>query len=223
VAHRRPDVVVATGGTRVPADPSLTDLNVLAVYERRFGKRTMWEVAVPLASHDTAGLARRQGIGDIEVAIKHVIAARADAPRILSAGLEVSLPTGSAVRGLGRGRTMLEPYLAAGALVANTYLQGQSKLELPADGARTGRAVVYNIYAGRDTSKAPDTWTLGLELNGENRELALTPQVRKGLTKTGALGAALGVRFPITQRRVQGTRVVSYVLWEYLEPVKARR
>jgi hypothetical protein len=223
VAHRRPEVVIAIGGTRVPADTSLTDLDVVAVYERRFGKRTMWEVAVPLASHDTGGLARRQGVGDIEVAIKHVIAASANAPRILSAGFEVALPSGSTVRGLGRGTTMFEPYLAAGALVGNTYLQAQAKLEVPADTAKAARAFVYNFYAGRDTSRAPDTWTLGLELNGDNRDLALTPQVRKGLTRTGALGAALGVRVPITKRQEQGTRLVSYVLWEYLEPVRARR
>ena len=26
-------------------------------------------------------------------------------------------------------------------------------------------------YLGRDTSAAPNTWTLGVELNGENHEL----------------------------------------------------
>jgi len=222
VSHRRPEVV-ASSGTRGPADSSLTDIDLAVVYERRLGKRAMWEVTLPVASHDTIGLARRQGLGDVEVAVKYVLADSAHTPRILSAGLEVALPTGSEVRGLGHGTTVFEPFLAAGAILANTYVQAQAKYEIPANGARAERAFVYNLYAGRDTSGAPNTWTLGIELNGENKELALTPQVRKGLTRTGALGAALGVRIPVTDRREQGTRLVSYLLWEYLEPVRARR
>jgi hypothetical protein len=200
---------------------SRTDVDTAAVYERRFGRRAMWEVAVPVASHATTSSARRQGIGDLEVAVKYVLAAQPDTPRILSAGFEVALPTGSEVRGLGRGTTMFEPYLAAGTVLGSVYLQAQAKAEFPADSAKADRAFVYNLYMGRDTSNAPNTWTLGLELNGENGELALTPQARKGLTKTGALGAALGVQIPLNDRAGRATRVVGYLLWEYLEPVRA--
>ena len=221
ISHLKPEVVVQ-GGTRIPADSSLTDLDLVAVYERRFGKRAMWEVAVPFASIDTTARARRQGIGDLEIAVKYVLAADARTTRIVSVGFEVALPTGSAVRGLGRGTTMFEPYLAAGTLLRDTYLQAQAKLEIPADRAKADRALVYNAYAGRDTSNRPNTWTLGIELNGENDELALTPQVRKGLTRTGALGAAVGVQVPLNDRAARATRVVGYLLWEYLEPVRAR-
>jgi len=197
------------------------DVDLVALYERRLGRRGMWEVAVPL-SHRSTGGASRGGIGDIELAYKHVLSADAARTRILSAGIEVALPTGSEARGLGKGTPVFEPYLAAGTVVGDTYLQAQTKVELPVDGAQASRAFVYNLYAGRDTSASPDTWTLGIELNGENGELALTPQVRKGLTKTGALGAAFGVRVPLNERREQGTRVVGYLLWEYLDPVRAR-
>ena len=81
------------------------------------------------------------------------------------------------------------------------YVQAQAKFELPARPEKADRAFVYNLYVGRDTSIQPTTWTLGVELNGENRELALTPQVRKGLTKTGALGASIGVQIPLNDRR----------------------
>ncbi len=221
VSHRRLEVA-PQDVTPVPADVSLTDLNLLAIYERRIGKRGMWEVALPVASQDSTGFARRRGVGDVEVAAKYVLAVSRSAPRIVSAGLEVALPTGSEVRGLGRGTTVFEPYLAAGALVASTYLQAQIKVEAPVDTRKADRAVVYNLYAGRDTSVRPDTWTIGVELNGENGELALTPQVRKGLTRTGALAAALGWRVPLTERREQGNRLVGYLLWEYLEPVRTR-
>jgi len=220
ITHLTPEVI-ALGGPRVPTDSSLTDFDLLAIYERRFGKRGMWEVAVPLASHDTSGSARRQGIGDVELAAKYVLHADRT-PRIVSAGLEVALPTGSNVRGLGRGTTTIEPYLAAGTLIRGIYLQAQTKAELPFDTNRADRAFVYNVYAGGDMSTAPNTWTIGVELNGENRFVALTPQVRKGLTRTGALGAALGVQIPLNDRHVRGTRAVGYLLWEYLEPVRAR-
>jgi hypothetical protein len=198
-----------------------TDTDVRVVYERRFGRRGMWEVAAPFAQRGTEHASRR-GIGDIELAVKYVLGADAARTRIVSAGFEVALPTGSHIRGLGRGTVMFEPYLAAGTIWHAVYLQAQTKLELPGEAANAERAFVYNLYTGRDTSMSPDTWTIGVELNGKNEALALTPQVRKGLTKTGALGAAVGVRVPLNARRDHGTRVVGYLLWEYLDPVRAR-
>jgi hypothetical protein len=216
VSHRRPDT--ADGA----AADGVTDVAFTALFERRFGKRAMWEVALPMVSHDAVGSSRQHGVGDLELAAKYVLFTDTTQPRILSAGLEVVLPTGSSRRGLGSGTSIWEPYLSFGTLVGATYVQAQAKVEIPADSSKADRAFVYHLYAGRDWSATPDTWTLGVELNGENDELAFTPQVRKGLTKTGALGAAVGVRVPITARREQGTRVVGYLLWEYLEPVRAR-
>lgn len=191
-----------------------------AVYERRLGRRTQFELGVPLRSSRGAGDVSI-GIGDVEIAAKHVLAASAGRAAILSGGLEVVFPTGRASRGLGHGTMVLEPYLAAGAIRAGVYLQSQLKLEIPADGSAC--AFIYNGYAGRDLSETPDTWTIGVELNGENRELALTPQIRKGLTRTGALGAAIGARVPLTHRREREIQWVGYLLWEYLEPVRAAR
>jgi hypothetical protein len=231
ITHRRPEVITL-GSAPFATDSSLTDFDLLAIYERRFGQRGMWEVAMPIASHDTTGFSRRQGVGDLEVGVKYVLHENSRenrAPRIVSTGFEVVLATGSEVRGLGAGTTLLEPYLAAGALVGSFYVQTQATFELPVDTAKAARAFVYNIYVGGDTSLAPNTWTVGVELNGEvigrssaRSLVAVTPQVRKGLTKTGALAAAVGVQLPLNDRQRRGTRVVSYLLWEYMEPVRAR-
>jgi len=175
---------------------------VAAVYERRLGKRSMWELVLPVHSRD--------GIDAIEVAVKHVL--HSTDSRIFAGGLEVVVPTG-----------VIEPFLAFGAVINGTYVQAQTKYEWPARRDKAERAFVYNLYAGRDTSNRPNTWTVGVELNGENRELALTPQLRKGLTKTGALGASLGVQVPLNERHARHTRIVGYLLWEYLEPVRARQ
>ena len=138
--------------------------------------------------------------GDIEVSLKHAIFARADRPRIVSVGLETVLPSGNEEKGIGHGTTIFEPFISAGAMLRDWYLQTQLKVELPVDAEKTERAFVYNAYVGRDTSMAPNTWTLGIELNGENHEVSLTPQVRKGLTGTGALAMSIGAMVPINKR-----------------------
>jgi hypothetical protein len=194
----------------------------------------MYEVGVPLVSSRTAalslpsvGLVSTQssaaGIGDIELSFKYTLLASDRAPGILTAGLETSLPAGSSEKGLGSGTVIWEPFLSAGTTIGDWYLQAQAKVELPNDPEKADRVFVYHVYLGRDTSQAPDTWTLGIELNGEKNELALTPQVRKGLTRTGALAAAVGVSIPITERDEQPTRFVGYLLWEYMDPVRARK
>jgi hypothetical protein len=179
------------------------EVDFVAVYERRFGKRSMYEVAVPI---------QEDGVNGIELALKHAI--YQGGFNIMSVGLETALSSDTVV---------FEPFVSAGTVLRDWYLQTHLKVELPADPAARNRAVVYNAYVGRDTSLAPTTWTLGIELNGENRELSLTPQVRKGLTGTGALAASIGVMLPLNQRQERHVTWVGYLLWEYLEPWRARR
>ena len=202
--------------------PPMTGIEFVGLFEQRIGKRAMYEVALPLTTTSVGG-SRNSGLGDIEAAFKYTTYANANTARIVSVGLEAVLPNGNSDNGIGHGTFIFEPFVTAGALVRDWYVQAQAKVELPVDLLKAGRAYVYNLYLGRDGSAAPNTWTFGVELNGENHELALTPQVRKGLTQTGALGASLGVMIPLNERQEQGVRWVGYLLWEYLEPVRARR
>lgn len=201
---------------------SLTDTALVGLFEKRIGKRAMYEIAMPLATTDF-GSSRRSGLGDIEAAFKYTTYASEATARIVSVGLEAVIPNGSQEKGIGHGTFIFEPFVTAGAMLRDWYVQAQAKVELPVDLVKAGRAYVYNLYLGRDMSAAPDTWTFGVELNGENHEVALTPQVRKGLTRTGALAGSLGVMIPLNEREEQGVRWVGYLLWEYLEPVRARR
>ena len=205
-----------------PGSPALTDTAFVGLFEKRIGKRAMYEIAVPLATTDF-GNSRRGGLGDIEAAFKYAAYASDTHARIVSVGLEAVIPSGSQDKGIGHGTFIFEPFVAAGAMLRDWYVQAQAKVELPVDLAKAGRAYVYNLYLGRDTSAAPNTLTFGVELNGENHAVALTPQVRKGLTRTGALAGSVGVMIPLNKREEQGIRWVGYLLWEYLEPVRARR
>ena len=205
----------------LPAISHDREVEFVGLYEQRLGKRTMFEVAVPAVSNP--GVRRTNGIGDLEVAIKHTIFASSTKPQIISLGLEAVLPNGNAEKGTGHGTAIFEPFISAGAMMRDWYVQGQFKVEVPVDREKADRAIVYNAYFGRDTSMAPNTWTLGVELNGEDHEVAVTPQVRKGLTGTGALAAAIGVMLPINERHEQGVRWVGYLLWEFLEPLRARK
>lgn len=203
-----------------PSAPGITDASFKAVYERRFGKQSMIEVAVPLVTTNSL-LTRTGGLGDIEVGLKH--AAYFSQSRIISVGIEFALPTGDRFKDHGSGAFRIEPYVSAGMMLGNWYWQSQLKPEMSTDTVRERHHLVYNTYIGRDTSTAPDTWTIGVELNGEDRKVAITPQIRKGLTGTGALAAAAGMMLPLNRREEQGMRWVGYLLWEYLEPVRARR
>ena len=200
--------------------PSITDGSFKAVYERRFGKQSMFELSVPLVSTNSL-LTRTSGLGDMAIGLKH--AAYFSGARIISVGIELALPTGDRFKAHGSGAIRIEPYVSAGMMPGNWYWQSQVKPEISTNTVRARHHVVYNTYLGRDTSNAPNTWTIGVELNGEDDLVALTPQLRKGLTGTGALAASAGMMVPLNNREEQGLRWVGYLLWEYLEPWRARR
>jgi hypothetical protein len=200
--------------------PTITDGTFKVIFERRFGKQSMFELSVPLVTTNSL-LTRTSGLGDIAIGVKS--AAYFNGSRIISVGVELALPTGDRFKDHGSGALKIEPFVSAGMMIGGWYWQSQVKPEISTDTVRAGHHLVYNSYLGRDTSNAPDTWTLGVELNGEDDRVALTPQIRKGLTGTGAIAASFGMMLPLNKREEQGTRWVGYLLWEYLEPVRARR
>ena len=198
------------------------EYELAAIYERRLGKRGQLEAVFPIGSLD-AGSGRNSGIGDIELGLKYALNPMTS-NHLLAAGIDFVLPTGSEEKGLGGGLYLFEPYLAAATTVGSrSYLQTQLKFELPSENTWQDQVTVYNIYFGFDGKPLPSTFTYGVELNGENDEVAFTPQIRKGLSKSGALAGAFGVRIPINKRDEQGVKWVGYLLWEYLEPVRSRR
>ena len=158
----------------------VTQFGLRAIYERRLGRRGHVEVRVPFESV-SAGGERRSGLGDVKLAGKYVVNTDRAMTRITPVGLEVSLPTGDEDDGLGHGTAVFDSYLAFGTTLGDVYLQTQLKVESPASDSVSDAELGYNVYVGFDVSEFLNTWTLGLELNGVDRDLALAPQLRKGL------------------------------------------
>ena len=108
----------------------------------------MFEVEVPIED---------DGLHEVAIAFKHAL--HSNDVRIVSLGLETAITGDTAI---------FEPFVSAGTMLSEWYLQGEVKFELPIDRVKADRAFVYNAYLGRDTSQSPQTWTLGVEFNGEN-------------------------------------------------------
>ncbi len=103
--------------------PAVTEIEWMNVFERRIGKRAMYEIGIPVVARQTAalsipsaGLINTQstalGFGDIELAFKYTVLA--SEPGILAAGVETAIPFGNDPNGFGHGTVVWEPFLAAG-------------------------------------------------------------------------------------------------------------
>ena len=114
------------------------------IYEKRLGARSMIELAVPFGFLNladtangmagTAPVAWTGGIGDLGAAFKHAVVHSARTGTILSFGLDVSVPTGRADRGLGAGVTVVGPFVACGQLLpAGGFVQAHAGADLPGD------------------------------------------------------------------------------------------
>ncbi len=193
------------------------------LYEQRLGARAQFEILVPFAAHDT-GAGWRSGLGDVAVALKHVLAHSLQGGRIVSGSAEVVLPTGSETDGTGSGTVVFEPFLTFGQILpGEAFLQTQAGLEIPASGGTEGfwRAALGRTYVQNRFGRA---WSPMIEVLGA-RDLEagapvhwdLVPQIQVSLSKRQHILVNAGVRVPVNDRGERSTRVLTYFLWDWFD------
>jgi hypothetical protein len=209
--------VAATGGD---------EFSTAAVYERRLGARTQFELAVPFEASQSDS-SWNQGLGDLAAAFKHVLHHDVDRGTILSAAAEVTLPTGSESQGLGSGVTVFEPFVAFGqVLPRDSFLQLQGGVELPTNAQRADREAFWRAAFGRSFLEHGygRSWSPMVELvgateltSGGETSWDMVPQLQVSLSRRQHILVSAGVRVPLNGRDERGSAFLSYLLWDWFD------
>lgn len=205
-----------------PRDALVNETRV--VLERRLGARGQVEVVVPALVRDEPGAEARAGVGDVAIGYKHVLLANLAARRILSASLELALPSGDAERGLGDGTVTFEPSLHAGQQLGPLVLQGQVKGVAPVDASDADRGIRWRVGASLPLEPTRRAWVPSVEWEtfqnvtaGDATHL-VTPQIYKAIRRRGHVAVAAGVQVPVGGgARPFDYRVMAFLLWEYAD------
>jgi len=197
-----------------------------ALYERRVGARTQFEIAVPFVGQQ-GDASWTQGLGDMAVAVKHVLHHNLARGTIVSAAAEVTLPTGSESRGLGSGVTVFEPFVAFGQILPrDSFLQLQAGVELPSDTDRADREAFWRAAFGRSLLEHGygRSWSPMLEVlgateltTGGETSWDVVPQLQVTLSRRQHIMVSAGVRLPINGRDERGNAFLSYLLWDWFD------
>ena len=197
------------------------------IYERRIGARSQFEVAVPLAMQASEGGQWFHGLGDMAVAIKHVLFHSMNTGSILSVGGEVVLPTGKETEGLGGGVMKFEPFLSVGQVLrGNAFVQAQVGAEIPRLAERAEKEAFWRGVIGTTFVQGEfgRSWSPMLEFAGVRElergspvEWDVLPQMQVSLSKRQHILVAAGVRIPLTQRGDRQTQVLTYLLWDWFD------
>jgi mono/diheme cytochrome c family protein len=197
------------------------------LYERRIGARSQYEVGVPFAVRQSATGAWQRGLGDVQVAVKHVLAHSLERGSIFSVTGEVVLPTGKEAQGLGKGVTIVEPFLTFGQVLrSNMFLHAQAGTELSTNRAKAEHEAFWRAAVGRtfEQGRFGRAWSPMVELLGvreldddERAQWDVVPQMQVTLSKRQHIMINGGVRLPLTSRSERDWQVITYFLWDWYD------
>ena len=187
-------------------------------YENRIGPRFQYELVLPVRAEASPGGGR--GVGDVELEAKQVLHFDAARLQILSAGIGVTLPTGSTAKGLGNDTVLLSPFVAHGKGWGRTLLQAKVGADIPTDAGKADTAVTYAVGLSRALGPPRTAWTPALELTGTYNTRTRRPEhsvwveASKPLNRLGHVIGSVGAQLPI---RPSGDswRIAAYVLWDF--------
>jgi hypothetical protein len=189
------------------------------VYERRVGARHQWEVELPATFSTTSGVA------DVGLGWKTAFHHTND--RVLTAGGDVLLPTGSDSKGLGAGTVRFEPYVAfARLLPRDWFLQAQGGVELPADAEKAEREAFFRAVVGFSVSDGGGfgrTWSpmaevlASADVDTGDTSWTLLPQMQVTLSARQHVKLNVGVALPLGNRDERPLELVFYGLWDWFD------
>ena len=195
-------------------DKSTRETELEILYENRLGPTFQYEIVVPFrAGTNVPG--EGSGLGDVELEAKQVLHFSPPRLEILSAGLGVSLPTGSETKGLGTGTVALSPFLAYGKAWGRTLFQASVGGEIPVDRDKADPELRYAVGLSRALGPPTVAFTPALEFVGtyntttKTHDYAVWVEGSKPLNKLGHVIACLGAQVPI---RLAGRNLVARVL-----------
>ncbi len=202
-------------------------------YEKRFGARSQLELVVPVGFGE--GIVGSGGVlGDVALGWKRVMAHSMARGSIISVGGELLLPTGNpapengvtqaqGLRGLGTGKTMIEPYVSFGqALPADAFLQLLGGAKVAVDGSTADNRLLLRGVLGKTAIQGRwgRAWTPMLEVLGSHSEegvqIDFLPQAQIALNRRQHVLLNVGARLPSTGSDASAALVV-YVLWEWFD------
>ena len=196
------------------------------VYEHRLGPRSEYEVEVPVDVRQQPSGVWHKGLGDISVGFKHVLVASERKGTIVTAGSELTFPTGKENEGLGRRLTTLEPFVAFGQLLPREwFVQAHGAYDIPLNIETANREISFRAAVGKTLGHmAGRSWSPMLEVLAA-RELDpddsvqwdLVPQILLTLSRRQHVSLNAGVRMPVTRGAERNRAVLVAVLWDWSE------
>lgn len=197
------------------------------LYEHRVGKKGQYEINVPLAAmRQTAG-GWQSGLGDIAVAYKHVLADSFQTGTIVSAGGEVTLPTGRESKGLGGGVALFEVFGTLSKTIGTDgFFHVHSGFETPSDTTKAVREAFWRAAVGKSfmEHRYGRAWTPMIELLGAREIVAgaepewdLVPQMQISLSNRQHVLVDFGMRVPLNERSSRGNTAMVYLLWDWFD------
>ncbi len=203
------------------------------IFEKRIGARNQVEIVFPFGwgryptSHDPENTEWKSSIGDLALSGKRVVYDSLDAGAIVSVGAEVLLPTGDEDRGFGNGTTIVEPYVAYGQILPESFfLQFQGGGAISFDRDKAENEVFWKLATGREFHQGHlgRRWVPMVEILGSS-ELAsngnthwdAAPQFQVTLSRRQHIRLNIGARIPLNDRDARDTEIGVYLLWDWFD------
>ena len=197
------------------------------IYEKRFGPRSQWRIAIPYEWERGEGGRDRWGrLGEVEIGIKHAVFHSFESGSIVSLSGDLHLPTGSGPAAEPGGASIGGSLRVGQLLGEDSFLQGQTGARLPLYGG--GRARVFGrIVWGRSfaSGKWGRSWTPMVEVianrdlgsDGAETSADVVPQIQIALNTRQHVLANIGLLVPVMAREGRQVRLMAYVLLDWFD------